>query len=228
MLLSTFELLLKDITPNEGNIANSNRKILQGYFLTISNPNDSDIQLRLKFTATTPSLNSSQLIVIEDTGGSNNFGSLDADNGYNFDLEANDTGLIILQPDIINLDPSVDAVEFRGYVEIHVRQPFPFPALLNRQLLFTPEHRGTFLPNSGETEFDQLFTAVPTSTGASLMEVDSIFDGGFPPFPPFPLPNAPGTNPALPEGADMASMQQALVAMTQSVNELRQQVNSNN
>lgn len=228
MLLSTFELLLKDITPAEGNIANSNRKILQGYFLTISNPNNFDVLLRLKFNATTPSLDTSKLIVIRDTGGSNDFGNLDADNSYDFGLRANDTGLIILQPDILTLNPNIDTVEFRGYVEIFVRQQFPFPALLNRQLLFTPEHRGTFLPNAGETEFDQLFTTVPTSTGASLMEVDSIFVGGF--TPGIGLPNSPSSNPVLPEGvgSDVASIQQALAVMTQSVNDLSQQVNAAN
>lgn len=226
MLLSTFELLLKDITPAEGNISNSNRKILQGYFLTVSNPNNFDVLLRLKFNATTPALDTSNLIVIRDTGGSNDFGTLDADNCYDFGLRANDTGLIILQPDILTLNPNVDTVEFRGYVEVFVRQRFPFPALLNHQLLFTPEHRGTFLPNAGETEFDQLSTAVPTSTGASLMEVDSIFTGGI----GIPLPASPTTTPALPNGsgADVESLQQALAIMSQSVNALSQQVNAVN
>lgn len=228
MLLSTFELLLKDITPNEGNIPGSNRKILQGYFLTISNPNDFAVRLRLRFVATTPALNINQLIVIRDTFGSNAFSSLSAGNIYDFGLSANDTGLVILQPDILNLDPASDEVEFRGYVEVFNRQISPFPALLNRQLLFTPEHRGTFLPNSRETEFDQLFTAVPTSTGASLMDVDSIvtpvLDGDI------GLSDSPRINPVLPEesASEMAGIQQALAVMAQSVDDLSQQVTASN
>ncbi|NEP88879.1 MAG: hypothetical protein F6K18_19680 [Okeania sp. SIO2C2] len=45
MLVSTFELLLKTITPNAGNIPNSDRQVLQGYFLTIANPNNTDLKL---------------------------------------------------------------------------------------------------------------------------------------------------------------------------------------
>ncbi len=177
MLLSTFELLLKKITPSPGTVSGSDRSILQGYFLNLSNPTARNLRIRLRFNATTPSINPSELLDVLDTDGSNNFaGSLVA-NGpnrfrYDFTLNAGDTGLFILQPNILRLNPRADEVEVRGFVEIFVVVPFfgsPQP------LLVTPEHRGTFLPSpDGSGEFDQLAVSLPTSTGAALMQVDTI------------------------------------------------------
>ena len=223
MLLSTFELLLKNITPNEGNIPDSNRKILQGYFLTISNPTNVSLNLRLQFNAITPDLDRSQLIVFSDTLGSNDDSNLTVNNTYDFALGAKDTGLVILQPNILTLNPDVDTVEFRGYVEVFIRQAFPsFPSSSARQLLFTPEHRGTFLPNSVSTEFDQLSTLVPTSTGAALMDVDVIVDPPFI-FPPLlPQPSFPPITPVSNgiSGDDFARLQQVMETMAQRIDEL--------
>jgi hypothetical protein len=177
MLLSTFELLLKKITPSPGNVAGSDRSLLQGYFLNVANPTTANRRVRLRFTATSPSLDPAQLLQILDTTGSNNFsGSLVADGPnrfrYDFRLDAGDTGLFILQPNILTLDPAADEVEVRGFVEIFIVTPFGGPA---SPLLVTPEHRGTFLPSTGGTgDFDQLIVALPTSTGAGLLNVDTI------------------------------------------------------
>ncbi|MBE9064298.1 hypothetical protein [cf. Phormidesmis sp. LEGE 11477] len=227
MLLSTFELLLKPITPNPGTVAGSDRGILQGYFLNVANPTNRNLRIRLRFNATTPSINPTELLNILDTGGTNNFaGSLVADGPnrfrYDFGLSAGDTGLFILQPNILSLDPAADQVEVRGFVEVFILVPFfcrnPSP------LLLTPEHRGTFLSSpGGNGEFDQLAVSLPTATGASLMEVDTI--SSFPPFPnpnpipfPRPIPNPipfPIPTPTLPvtpglidsNGAENASVQ---------------------
>ncbi|EDX83971.1 hypothetical protein S7335_1668 [Synechococcus sp. PCC 7335] len=235
MLLSTFELLLKPITPNPGTVAGSDRGILQGYFLNVANPTNRNLRIRLRFNATTPSINPAELLDILDTGGTNNFaGSLVADGPnrfrYDFSLSAGDTGLFILQPDILNLDPATDQVEVRGFVEVFIVVPFFFgnPA----SLLLTPEHRGTFLPSpGGNGEFDQLAVSLPTSTGASLMEVDVIFDPPIPHIPlpnpiPIPLPNPTTVSPtasglADSNGADRASVQadlpQILNAMAERI-----------
>jgi hypothetical protein len=201
MLLSTFELLLKPITPSTGTVSNSDRSILQGYFLNVSNPTNRNLRIRLRFNATTPSINPSELLDVLDTSGTNDFsGSLVADGAnrfrYDFTLNAGDTGLFILQPNILTLNPASDTVEVRGYVEIFIVVPF---FGVPRPLLVTPEHRGTFLPSpNGTGEFDQLITALPTSTGAGMLMVDTIsnlvFDGPFTPNPlpipqPIPLPD---------------------------------------
>lgn len=221
MLLSTFELLLKKITPDPGTVVGSDRGILQGYFLNLSNPTASNLKIRLRFNATTPSINPAQLLDILDTGGSNNFsGSLVADGPsrfrYDFTLDAGDTGLFILQPDILRLDPAADEVEVRGFVEIFVLVPFFFGR--PQPLLVTPEHRGTFLPSpdGGGDEFDQLAVSLPTSTGAALMEVDTILDPIFE-IPPVtvPVPVRPTIPPEILEqiasnGASSATAQPSL------------------
>lgn len=216
MLLSTFELLLKKITPSPGNVSSSDRSVLQGYFLNLANPTARDLRLRLRFNATTPSLNPSELLDILDTTGNNDFsGSLVADGPnrfrYDFTLDAGDTGLFILQPNILSLDPVADEVEVRGFVEIFVIVPFFFG--IPRPLLLTPEHRGTFLPSpGGNSEFDQLVVSLPTATGASLMAVDTIssFALETPPVVTIPEPIRPTLPPNVLEqiasnGVDSAS-----------------------
>ncbi|GAB4214446.1 MAG: hypothetical protein OHK0022_53010 [Roseiflexaceae bacterium] len=50
MIVSTFELVFAPITPTGGEVA---RRILQGYFLTITNLENKDLVYRLQFTITT-------------------------------------------------------------------------------------------------------------------------------------------------------------------------------
>ncbi|NEN90704.1 MAG: hypothetical protein F6K48_18025 [Okeania sp. SIO3H1] len=176
MLVSTFELLLKPITPNAGNIPNSDRTVLQGYFLTIANPNNTGLTLRLQFTATTPNLNLADTITISDVAGVNVFGDLTPTPDprkftLNVEIAAHDTGLVILQPDITTLEPSVDTVEIRGFVEIFLRAPGG-----KFNVLLTPEHRGTFTSENTPiaSDFDQLVYALPTSNGGSLFQLGPL------------------------------------------------------
>ena len=173
MLVSTFELLLKKITPTAGNIPNSDRQVLQGYFLTIANPNKTVLNLRLQFTATTPNLNLADTITISDVTGANVFGDLTpTSDPRKFTLDvgitAHDTGLVILQPDITILNPQVDTVEIRGFVEIFLRSPGG-----KFNVLLTPEHRGTFVSENQPifSDFDQLVYALPTANGGSLFQL---------------------------------------------------------
>ncbi|MGK7934969.1 MAG: hypothetical protein AB4206_04075 [Xenococcaceae cyanobacterium] len=245
MLLSTFELLLKPITPTPGTISGSDRGILQGYFLNISNPNNSNLRIRLRYnlTATSPPVNPSQLLPILDISGSNDFSiPLVADGlnrfRYDFVLNAGDTALAILQPDIRNLNPATDNLEVRGYVEVFfLLSFFPFPGSPpTRQLLVTPEHRGTFLPSPNESEneeFDQLIVSLPTSTGASLLNVDSIFNPIFE--TPTPIPN-PLPQPTIPTGSvsnnngsnieQAETWQQILSVMAQKIDSLETRLSS--
>lgn len=177
MLVSTFELLLKTITPTAGNIPNSDRQVLQGYFLTIANPSNTNLRLRLQFTATTPNLNVADTITIRDLAGVNVFGNLTpTPDPRKFTIDVgiapHDTGLVILQPDITTLDPTVDTVEIRGFVEIFLR----FPSSEKINVLLTPEHRGTFISENIPiaSDFDQLVYALPTATGSSLFKLGPL------------------------------------------------------
>lgn len=233
MLLSSFELLLKKITPNPGNISGSDRNILQGYFLNISNPNPDNLRIRLRFNATTPSIDPSKLLDVLDTDGTNNFsGSLIADGSnrfrYDFTLNAGDTGLFILQPNILALDPARDEVEVRGFVEIFTVVPI-FTFGPPRELLVTPEHRGTFVASSGgNNEFDQLNVPLPTATGAGLIAVDSIsdfpiFDG---PLTPIPVPDftRPPVPPVQTTNTEALGATQLQVTLPQILNTMAQRI----
>ncbi|PZV04455.1 MAG: hypothetical protein DCF32_12415 [Leptolyngbya sp.] len=242
MLLSTFELLLKPITPATGTIPGSDRSILQGYFLNVANPNNTSLRLRLRFNAQSPGLDRTKLLVARDTLGNNELATLTPGNTYEFRLNAGDTGLVILQPDIRTLNPVnvADRIEVRGYVEIFAVSSFPFPGSARTfPLLVTPEHRGTFLPSPGTSgDFDQLITALPTSSGSALLNVDTVLDPIFqgplvpgPQFPqPIPVPGpidpigpvAGGINPEV--VSQLENIQQVLGFMAQRLDDLSQPV----
>jgi hypothetical protein len=187
MLVSTFELLVKPITPASAGPASLARTVVQGYFLTIANTSNTSATFQLTFRATTPSIDLSKTVTISDTTGNNTFGDLTAANTFNLTLAANDTGLFILQPDVTS--PSVLAdknLEIRGYVEI-TRLGFFGPAI---DVLLTPEHRGTFFSgnvNTPGSDIDQLVYALPTALGQSLYS----FRGGKPIKEIIDLPNIP-------------------------------------
>jgi hypothetical protein len=187
MLVSTFELLVKPISiPGFGNPAAS-RIIAQGYFLTIANPNDSEVGVRLQFVATTPNLTIADTITIRDVTGGNIKGDLVATPDprkltYDLRIPPQDTALVTLLPDLGKdvlppfgePDPVVPNLEIRGYVDISLLSPI---SLRGVNLLLTPEHRGTFIPQNlaaPNLDFDQLVYSLPTATGSSLFKV-----GGF-------------------------------------------------
>ncbi|HEY9596617.1 MAG TPA: hypothetical protein V6D33_02995, partial [Cyanophyceae cyanobacterium] len=66
MLVSTFELLVSPIAPQNSGPASVVRNVVQAYFLNIANPNKSDAYIELQFTATTPNLNRDNTVVIRD------------------------------------------------------------------------------------------------------------------------------------------------------------------
>jgi hypothetical protein len=172
MLVSTFELLVKPIAP-AGGPPQVARTVVQGYFLTIANPNNFSVGLRLQFTATTPGLNVIDTVTILDVTGANIFGDITPvdpkRSTFNLSLPANDTALVTLLPDITKPELlAAKSLEIRGYVEILATSPF---APTKFDLLLTPEHRGTFLPNdlaAPNPDFDQLAYALPTANGGNL------------------------------------------------------------
>jgi len=192
MLLSNFELLLKPIAPANTGPAGSDRTILQGYFLTVCNPNARTAYFQLTFVATTPTLNLNDTITIRDVIGNNEPGDLVATADpkkfiYKFSIPAFDTGLVILQPDVTKREVFANQVEIRGYVEIALINPFtiriingePDVSVFLRYVssgdfLVNPEHRGTFLPKdlkAPNPDFDQLVYSLPTATGGALFKL---------------------------------------------------------
>ncbi|MBW4645745.1 MAG: hypothetical protein KME23_22620 [Goleter apudmare HA4340-LM2] len=173
-LVSTFELLVKPIAPVGTGPAVVARTIVQGYFLTIANTSNANVRLRLQFAATTPVLNVADTVTITDVTGTNIFSDLTPVVGdpkkftFNVGIPAHDTALISLLPDVSQ--PAILAarnLEIRGYVEIFLISPV---APRSVDLLLTPEHRGTFLPQNlaaAIPDFDQLAYALPTANGSS-------------------------------------------------------------
>jgi hypothetical protein len=196
MLVSTFELLVKNILPAEAMGVLKGRTIIQGYFLTISNTSNSDIELELQLVARTPrfrlrpdpdpgpppvGVGDTRILALFDIVGANvpplplppdiAVGSLT----FDLKLGPRDTGLFILQPNVTK--PSLIAAadtEIRGYSQISLKSNEP--SSIN--VLLTPEHRGTFLtpiPDMGAPnnpiDFDQLVYSLPTARGRSLYEL---------------------------------------------------------
>jgi hypothetical protein len=143
MLVSTFEILLKPQLPtNLSQLGNVSRKILQGYFLTIANPNNFNVSLDLSFTVS-PSLVTiavpnvlainetfefSRVLIFFDVNGVNQtveFKPTERPDTRiaSLSIPAKDTGLFILQPNPFAIIPTLPG--FPG------NPPQPFTTLLN-------------------------------------------------------------------------------------------------
>lgn len=203
MLVSTFELLVKPIAPAGSGPSAVARTVVQGYFLTIANPSTTDLTLRVSFTATSPNLTPLTTVTIIDVTGGNIFGNVTpAGPNRSFisvRIPAQDTVLVTLLPELTN--PQVldnRNLEVRGYVEIGLTAPFSFSGF---DVLLTPEHRGTFVPQNltgANLDFDQLVYALPTATGSSLFKVRSTLSLPIPgPSLPIPPSGVPSTAPGL-------------------------------
>jgi hypothetical protein len=246
MLVSTFELLFKGTTPANPpllRVPGAARGILQGYFLTIANPSTTTLTFLLTFNATTPALNLAQTVQVTDVTGGNSFGPLNptADpSRFNLSVTVpgRDTALVILQPNV-TLTNLPDSVEFRGFVEIEITTPTFQGRIFD--VLLTPEHRGTFLPNDFSfvpppaapannigKDFDQLIVALPTATGSALFRLPSpvrnlkpLIDNPLPmAFPERPLPPIAAALEEPELRATLARLQDGLSLMARSIDSL--------
>jgi hypothetical protein len=191
MLVSTFELLLKPQLPKLGGLTPEltkklkglSRTVLQGYFLTIANPNKYDVEVALKFTSVDGTNPFEKTITFFDATGVNDPGKLNQDGTITLKkIVARDTGLFLLQPDVTFKDGELfrDGVgfELRGYVEIALTKPTPSE---DTALLLTAEHRGTFFKNTemltskgledyvmaSDLNLDQIAYQLPMASGGS-------------------------------------------------------------
>ncbi len=189
MLVSTFELLVKPqlpksilnqsgLPPELERLKKLSRVVVQGYFLTIANPNLDSVKISLVFTSVPP-VDIQGTVIFVDIDGTEKPEELEkepADNkaGYTFDIPGDETALFLLQPDFINNPKIIDEADFeiRGYVEIFVSRLSKVKNSVS--LLLTPEHRGTFfdsLDAASNTKLDQIAYTLPTATGSSLFEL---------------------------------------------------------
>lgn len=178
-LVSTFELLVKPIAPAGTGPAVVARTVVQGYFLTIANTGNIPANLRLQFTANQPNIDLLRTATFVDVNGVDAKGDLiptpdPRKFNFNITVPGNDTILFGLLPDLTAAGVVTDKnLEIRGYVEVFRSSLFG----QDYNLLLTPEHRGTFLPQNlaaAIPDFDQLAYALPTANGSSLYQLKSF------------------------------------------------------
>lgn len=178
--ISTFEILLKPqlpkkVTDKEPELSPLARKVLQDYFLTIVNVTNELVFLSLVVTTRTPGLDPKKILTVLDTTGVDSpvssvfegAGGIQKSR-FTFPINANDTGLFILQPDATNKKLREEAnFELRGYVEISISS---VSTPKTTQLLITPEHRGTFF-GTERAELGEIAYVLPLANGKSLFEL---------------------------------------------------------
>ncbi|MEA5593255.1 hypothetical protein [Rivularia sp. UHCC 0363] len=177
--VSTYELLVKPIITSA---SSPNRTVIQGYFLTISNPGFSNLKIRLTFKARTPDFNSSPIVAFWDVDGTNNqlipISSFPCVRTYIFDLPALDTGLFLLLPDVTQSSVITNRnTEIRGYVRLSIDSAAGGSSNM-RTLLLSAQQRGTFLPQGSINppaagDFDQLAYDLPLASGGSEVTLET-------------------------------------------------------
>ena len=191
MLVSNFELLVKpqlpkfllntpEPSPEIQKLIQLSRTVIQGYCLTLANPNLDPVLVSLVFTSVKPSIDIEGTVIFLDVDGKEAPEKLTAEKGsnkagYSFEIPADDTVLFILQPDFVTNPTLLDEAnyEVRGYVEIFISKLSKRKESVS--LLVTPEHRGTFFkdlgPDVADSQLDQIVYSLPTATGSSLFQL---------------------------------------------------------
>lgn len=176
MEVSTFEILYRPLTPPLGPGTEAiARRVLQGYFLTVSNLDETnDFLFRIEFRISLPdppnasrTLDGNALLISDVAGPGNVFNTMltNSPAGSNrftatFSVPAGGTGLVVLLPNITapNFFSTGPAdIEIRGNVSLVLPCTFqPSPPLafgrLQKQpgapakVLLNAEHRATYLP----------------------------------------------------------------------------------
>jgi hypothetical protein len=193
MEISTFEILTAPIAPVMGLppvLLPVARRIVQGYFLTISNLEAIDLRYRIEFTISLPVpedpnkilLNNAFLVV--DVEGANTTIPLTQQlvrpEVYSavFTIPARKTASVQLLP-ILPQALTPGLLEVRGYVSLFLppgRRGFPQSSTPVKVLL-NPEIRGTFLPNDFPPQaptlpdFDQINYTLAIASGKGLNEI---------------------------------------------------------
>jgi hypothetical protein len=203
--VSTFELLVKPIAPRAPlpiDFVGVARRVIQGYFLTITNLQDVDIRFSFRFLSSAPTpdnldrrLSRNNVDLLYDIAG-NNLSletilalspSIFFPNTYllsgSFILPAQQTATVQLLPRLTSSllnDPEPD-FEVRGFVELSIPLAFrdgQIQAQVDEpvEVLLQPEIRGTFLPNdldaSTDVDFDQINYSLIPANGQALNVIE--------------------------------------------------------
>lgn len=201
MEVSTFELLVKRIAPPPTSPTVA-RRVVQGYFLNISNLEDEEFLYTLDFHISLPNppdpdrTLAGNAVVFLDIAGVNQSLTLSPTGATvsttrfstSFRLGAKQTASLQLLP---NLTPALLAatnpdLEVRGFVRLRLPavsgggRPFPIFQRVPQsdspvKVLLNPEIRGTFLPNNfpgGGGDFDQINYPLTLASGKGLNEIE--------------------------------------------------------
>ena len=188
MEISTFELLAKPIAPLNilpANLLPVARRIVQGYFLTITNLEEFSVLYRIEFTVSLPAkpnpnktllgnavifldseTDNLQLTLFQDNNEPEKFRAV-------FIIGPRKTASFQLLPKLPDV-LAASMLEVRGYVS---PSRFTFFKSKPVQVLLNPEIRGTFLPNNfpsvlpTELDFDQINYTLAIASGKGLNEV---------------------------------------------------------
>lgn len=176
--VSTLELLVKRIAPKMVlplPVQPVARRVVQGYFLTISNLEAKDLRYRLEFRISLPDsptgadaaariLEGGNTALIYDIAGANNTLALNRVGmtgryiSEEFTIPAQKTASVELLPNVAKFLAATDPLlEVRGFVLLSLPRDFsgstPFEKLIGKpqlpqaKVLLNAEVRGTFLPN---------------------------------------------------------------------------------
>lgn len=201
-------MLVKRIANPEpappANVRAAFRRVVQGYFLIVSNleiKRKIRLSLRLTITSSTNNreINSDNTVCFFDNGNTDNrelriYRSKPSNyttyNTQSFELGPKETGIITILPNVTGPPPAnpltTSDMEVRGYVELRqTRNPWLAISRLNgipqANVLTSPEIRGTFLDNdypttnrAEELDFDQIAYSIPTASGKLSNIVEGI------------------------------------------------------
>lgn len=149
--VSSFELIFKPQSPVDPSTGGQVAKVIQGYFLSVTNLEDEDYFYRFNFRIADPSgalpaertLTDNTVAIVDTPSGDNAFTRLVSGDGENFRLAsgsvkipARGTALVAVLPQVFGPIPgdpnpiTTPAFEVRGYVEISL------PLIFNRPSKF--------------------------------------------------------------------------------------------
>lgn len=189
MEISTFELLVKRIAPPPAPLDVA-RRVVQGYFLTVTNLEFRPLTFRIRFNISRPNpLGDPDRTLFGNVGlfydiaGANDPISLSGNAtsttfGGTFVLPARQTASLQLLPNASLFAAANPDFEVRGFVTLRLPRIGGQPQSITPvKVLLNPEIRGTFLPNGfpgGVAEdFDQINYPLTVATGKALNEIAS-------------------------------------------------------
>lgn len=189
MEISTFELLVKRIAPPPAPQAVA-RRVVQGYFLTVTNLEFKPLTFRIRFNISKPNPAGDpdrtlfgNAGLFYDIAGANDPIPLSGNAnstifGGTFVLPARQTASVQLLPNASLFAAQNPDFEVRGFVTLNLPRLKGQPQSTTPvRVLLNPEIRGTFLPNgfpNGTAEdFDQINYPLTVATGKALNEIAS-------------------------------------------------------